>query len=142
MQRSAEAIDLDGDTIKVGLSGTGHVPNIDDVFLDDAGVDDFTDFEATGTGYAGGFAGAGRLTLASKTTTYNTGTNRAIFDAADPTWSAYNPTAVAAQLTVFKEITNDAGSPMVANLEFPDVDPNGNDFVVQFHADGIFYVAA
>jgi len=142
LQREAvAAIDLDGDTIKVGLSTTVHVPNKDDQFLDDAGADDFSDGEATGTGYAGGFAGAGRKTLATKTVADDLSADRTKFDADDVTWTAYNPSAAASQATILKEITNDAASPVIINLDFADVDPNGNDFVLQFHTDGIGYIA-
>jgi len=142
MQRHADAIDLDTDaSIKAMLTGTGHVPNPDDSFVSDGGADDADDFEATGTNYTGGFNGSGRHALASKTTTYNTSTNRGIFDGADELWTAYNPTSAAAHLEVIKEITSDALSPIIINLDFASVDPNGNDLVVQYHADGIGYIA-
>jgi hypothetical protein len=142
LQRDAtDAIDLDGDTIKVGLSTATHVPNKDDTFLDDAGADDFVDGEATGTGYTGGFAGAGRKSLANKAVTDDLTNDRAKFDADDLTWTAYDPTSACAQATVMKEITSNALSPVIINLDFADVDPAGNDFVLQFHADGIGYIA-
>lgn len=142
LQRDATlAIDLDGDTIKVGLSTTTHVPDPDDGFLDIAGSTDFTAGEATGTNYAGTFGGAGRKSLANKTCASDTSTNRTKFDADDLTWTAYNPTSAASQATVMKEITNDTLSPAIINLDFADVDPNGNDFILQFHTDGIGYIA-
>jgi hypothetical protein len=142
LQREAtDAIDLDGDTIKVGLSTTVHVPNKDDTFANDGGADDFNDGEATGTGYAGGFGGAGRKALATKAVTNDLTNDRSKFDADDLTWTGYDPSAAAAQATVLKEITADTSSPLILNLDFADVDPAGNDFVLQFHVDGIGYIA-
>jgi hypothetical protein len=142
MQREAtDAIDMDGDTLKVGLSTTTHVPNKDDVFVSDAGADDFDDGELTGTGYTAGFGGAGRKSLVNKTMADDATNDRAKFDADDLTWTGLNA-GTAAQATVMKEITNNAASPIIANLDFADVNANGNDFVLQFHADGILYVAA
>lgn len=142
LQRDATlTIDLDGDTLKCGLSTTTHAPDPDDGFLDIAGTTDFTSGEATGTNYTGAFGGSGRKSLANKTCASDTATNRTKFDADDITWTAYNPTAAASQATILKEITNDTLSPCIVNLDFADVDPNGNDFILQFHADGIGYIA-
>jgi len=137
-------LDFDADTFKEGLATTVYVPNQDDTFLDDASADDFSSGEADlgGTGYTGGFAGAGRKTLGSVTSAYVAGTNRYVFDSADPAaWTAINPANAIAWAAVFKEITNDAASPVIVALDFADVDPNGNDFQILHHADGIGYIA-
>jgi len=131
-------IDLLNDTIKVGLSTSTHVPNKDDTFLDDAGVDDFVDGELSGTGYVTGFGGAGRKTLASKTLAYNAANDRVEFDAADVTWTAINAGTIA-QATLLREVTNNAGSPPIANVDsggFPVV-TNGSDVMIQWNAAGI-----
>jgi len=135
-------VDFDGASVKIGLSAAAHIPDIDDDFLDIAGTADFTANEATGTGYVGTFGGAGRKNLVSNDVTTVDASNRAMFDAADLTWTAYNPTNAAAQATILVEITNDTLSPCLVNLDFPDVDPNGNDFTIQFHADGIGYITS
>lgn len=142
LQRDATlTIDLDTDTIKCGLSTAVHVPDPDDGFLDIAGTADFTANEATGTNYTGAFGGSGRKALVTKTCASDTATNRTKFDADDLTWTAYNPTTATAHATILKEITNDTLSPTIINLDFSAVDPNGNDFILQFHADGIGYIA-
>lgn len=142
LQREAtDAIDLDGDTIKIGLSSSTHVPNKDDTFLDDAGADDFVDGEFNGTGYTGGHGGSGRKTLANKSVADDLTNDRAKFDADDPTaWTGFNAGTIA-QATILKEITGGTASPCIINLDFPDVNPNGNDFTIQFHADGIGYIS-
>lgn len=132
------SIDLDTDTLKCGLSTSTHVPNIDDQFLDDGGADDFVDGELSGTGYVAGFGNAGRKSLASVTVTEDTANNRVNFDAADLTWTTLYSVTVA-QATILKEVTNDGASPVIINADFTDVNPNGNDFTIQWDALGIGY---
>lgn len=140
-REGTDTIDLDGDTIKIGLSSATHIPNKDDERLDTGGANDFSSGEATGTGYTGGFGGGGRKTLANKAVTDVDANDRSKFDADDPsTWTGYNPTDAADWAMIMKEITSDALSPGILVLDFPSVDPNGNDFTVSFHTDGIGYI--
>ena len=136
-----DIIDLLNDTIKIGLSTSTHVPNRDDDFLDIAGTTDFTAGELTGTGYTGGFGGSGRKTLASKTITVDKTNDRAEFDCADVTWTAINA-GTAAQATVLKEITNDAASKTIANIDggFPVV-TNGGDVTLQVNTEGLIQLS-
>src|SRR5688572_16689661 len=136
-----DIIDLLNDTIKIGLSNSTHVPNRDDDFLDIAGTADFTANELSGTGYTAGFGGAGRKTLASKTITVDKTNDRAEFDCADDTWTAINA-GTAAQATVLKEITNDAASKTIANIDsgFPVV-TNGGDVTLQVNAEGLIQLS-
>lgn len=132
-----DVTDLLNDTIKLGLSTSVHVPINDNDFLDEAGADDFIDGELTGTGYTSGFGNSGRKTLASKTIVTDKANNRSEFDCADITWTAINA-GTAAQATVLKEITNDAASVTIANIDggFPVV-TNGGDFTIQVNAEGL-----
>jgi len=137
-----DIIDLLNDTIKIGLSTSTHVPNRDDDFLDIAGSTDFTAGELTGTGYTAGFGGAGRKTLASKTITVDKTNDRAEFDCADITWTAISA-GTAAQATVLKEITNDAASKTIANIDsggFPVV-TNGGDLTIQVNVEGLIQLS-
>ena len=136
------SLDMLVDTIKVGLSTSTHVPNGDDDFLDDVGADDFIDGELSGTGYVAGFGNSGRLTLASKTITVDKANDRAEFDAADVTWTAISA-GTAAQATLLREITNDAASPVIANIDsggFPIV-TNGGDLTMAWDPEGIIQLA-
>jgi hypothetical protein len=137
-------LDFDGATWKEGLATTVYVPNQDDTFLDDGSADDFTSGEADlgGTGYTAGFGNSGRKTLSGVSSAYASGTNRYVFDANDAaTWTAINPANAIAWAAVLNEVTNDTASRPAVALDFADVDPNGNDFTIQFHADGIGYIA-
>lgn len=131
-----QGLDLLVDVIKVGLSNATHVPNKDDQFLDDLGADDFIDGELSGPGYVAGFGGSGRLTLASKTGVYDTVNDRWEFDAADVTWTAINAGTIV-QASLLKEITNDAASPIIANVDVADTVTNGGDVTIQWDAEGI-----
>jgi len=144
-QREAtQAWDLDGDTIKITLIDAGYTPDKDHDF-----ADDFVSStnECNVTGYTRGFGGTLRKALASKAVTYETTPNYAVFDAADITWTAIGGATndTIATAVVLKEITNDAASPMLLQLDVsPDVTTNGGDFTIQFAAvasGGIGYVA-
>ena len=137
-----DVIDLLNDTIKVGLSTSVHVPNRDNEFLAEGGADDFDDGELSGTGYTGGFGGAGRKSLASKTISVDLANDRAEFDAADLTWTAINA-GTAAQATVMKEVTTNADSKCIANIDtggFPVV-TNGGDLTLQWNVEGILQLS-
>ena len=130
-------LDLNADTIKVGLSTATHVLGLDDTFLDDGSADDFSSGELTVSGYTGGFAGAGRKTLASKTFNVDATSNEARFDAADPSaWTLATGETVA-HATIMKEITNDPASRAIIYLDFTGVPTNGGTFTLQFAASGI-----
>jgi hypothetical protein len=125
-------IDFLNNTINCGLSTSTHVPNKDDVFLDDGGANDFVDGELSGTGYS-------RKTLASKTLTYDSANDRVEWDAADVTWTAINA-GTAAQATVWDNAgASDAARRMLWNIDtggFPVV-TNGGDLTIQWNAEGI-----
>ncbi len=131
-----QSLDFLSDTIKVGLSDTSHTPNKDDEFLDEAGADDFVDGELSGTGYTGGFGGSGRKTLASKTVVYDAANDRVELDAADVAWTAIDAGTIA-QATLLKEITNDAASLCVVNVDVADTVTNGGDITIQWNVEGI-----
>lgn len=133
-----QTLDMLVDTIKVGLSTSVHVPIRDNDFLDEVGADDFIDGELTGTGYVAGFGNSGRKTLASKAIVVDKPNDRAEFDAADVTWTAISA-GTAAQATLLQEITNDAASIAIMNIDtggFPIV-TNGGDLTIQWNAEGI-----
>jgi hypothetical protein len=134
--RGTEAIDLDTDaSIKIMLVDTGYTPAKTHDFVSDCtpGTN-----EIVATNYTTGYGGAGRKALGTKLVQEDNTNMRCVFDAADVTWTtlggATNDTVATA--IVFKEITSDAASPMILQLDIsPDVTTNGGDFTIQF-ADG------
>ena len=98
--------------------------------------------EVTSTGYAGGFEGADRLSLASKTITVQAGTNQVELDCADLTWpsidQAGSETWVA--FLIAKELTSDALSPAMFFVDTGTgipLTPNGSDITYAVAATGI-----
>lgn len=95
--------------------------------------------ELDAAGYTGGFAGAGRRTLGTKTITNDTANNRTVFDAADPAgWTLASGKTVSKAI-VYKSGTSDADSIPLWHLDFTDTPTNGGDFALQFAATGIAY---
>src|SRR5687768_7037937 len=78
-------IDLIGDTLKVMLVGAGYIPDPDHDFVSDVNAQ-----ELNGTGYANGFGGAGRKTLAGKAFATDLGNNRVEFTFDPVLWAAIN----------------------------------------------------
>jgi len=128
---------LASDTLKIGLLKNTYSPNPDHKFVSDVNT-----HECGVSGYTGGFGGAGRKTLASKTITEDTTNNRAVHDAADPsTWTALASGETLRFAFVCKEVTNDGASPLLAVLDFgADKILNGGDFSVALNSLGISYI--
>lgn len=131
------SIDYLNDTIKVMLVTDGYTFNADHDDIDAVIAGE----ELTVSGYAGGFSGAGRKTLGSKTVTNDTTNDRTKFDAADPTaWTLATGEDVKAAI-VYKHDTDDATSIPIFYQEFAAPIPtNGGTFTLSFHADGIDYI--
>jgi len=128
-------IDLDTNTLKVMLVGTGYTPDKDHNFADS--ITGGSTKELSGTGYTGGFGGGGRKTLASVAVTQDDATDKAYLDAADVTWTAIDAGTVA-YAVVIREVTADSDSPIIVVVDIaPDVVTNGGDYTIQWAADGI-----
>lgn len=110
------------DTIKARLTASSVTPNKDDTSM--------TGYTAIGTDQ----------TLGSKTKTKDTANDRIVFDAADPTWTAVAGGSTVGTVTIFKFVTNDAGSTPIASIDITDTPTNGGDITIQFDANGIFYL--
>jgi len=93
-------------------------------------VSDVVANEASGTGYS-------RKTLANKTQTLDG--DQVEYDADNPTYTALDAGTIASAV-IFKEVTNDADSPIIANIDFPDLVTNGSDVELKINVDGIFAV--
>jgi hypothetical protein len=122
------------DTFKVMLVAAAYVEDRDDDKADEAGANDPIDEEYDGTGYTGGWGGAGRKTLASKTSTVNKASDRTDFDAADVVWSSIGPAGAAgdpASLLQIKEnATDDTNTDLISHHDFV-VTTNGGDVTAQ-----------
>jgi hypothetical protein len=117
--------------LKAMLVTSSYTPDRDDQYVDDGGANDPTDHEISGgSGYTGGFGGAGRKVLASKTITIDLVNDRSDFDCADITWSAIDTTTEPAYLIAIIEETADNDSPLISEHDFVAV-TNGGDLTAQ-----------
>lgn len=127
-------LDLDSAAgLKHVLFQSSLTPNQDDNFMSAVSA-----HECSVSGYTGGFNGAGRKALGSKTVTEDDTNNKGVFDAADP--SAYTLAAgnTLRHSGIILEVTTDADSPVICYLDYgADKVTNGGDLTVQFAATGI-----
>lgn len=125
-------IDLDNDTIRVALvnNSISYTPDIDaetvvaDV-LDGVVANEFTD------------ASYARKTVAL-TVTVDLTDDEAVADGSDLVFTALDGDTIQSVL-LYKEVTTDADSPVIANItsaEFP-LTANGGDVTIQWNAEGI-----
>lgn len=123
-------VDFDTDTIKVALTD-GYTPNQDThEFFDDISG------EVTGTGYT-----AGGETLASKSVTYDTGTNETRLDAADTTWST--STITADHAVIYMDTGSAATSPLLGYVNFDgDQTSSSGDFTITWASTGVLKITA
>ena len=98
--------------------------------------------EAAGTGYAGGFGGAGRKTLTGKLIQDDLTADRVVFKCDTPiTWTGLNLTSGAiAQVVIFVENGSDAASPLIGLLDPNDLTTNGGDVALNFPSGEVFYI--
>ena len=96
--------------------------------------------ELSGTGYAGGYAGSGRKTLASKSIVEDDTNNRAEFTAAPVTWTSIDAGTAAGVIMIRERAaTGDTMSELIAFIDsggFP-VTTNGGDLTFTPNAEGI-----
>jgi hypothetical protein len=121
-------VDWDTDTIKVALLTSSYTPNQDthDYF------DDVSSTEVSGTGYT-----SGGITLASKTNTYDSGTNVIMLDAADVTWSS--STITARYAVVYNDSGASAGAKaLIGYVDFgSDQSSTNGNFTITWDSTGI-----
>jgi hypothetical protein len=120
-------VDFDSDTIKVALLTSSYTPDQDahDYF------NDVSSYEVTGTGYT-----AGGATLASKTVTYDSGSNVIVLDAADTTWAS---STITARYAVVYDSTGTAStSALIGYVDFgSDQSSTNGNFTITWDSTGI-----
>jgi hypothetical protein len=136
-------INLLTDTIKVALVSSAYSVNPDHNTFAFGTTTDPESYELNGTGYDNGIgASTGRKTLASKTMTQDDTNNRAVFDAANITWTAINAGTAGSAILIREggagTTTSDTGTTLICFIDsgFPVV-TNGGDLTVQWSTAGI-----
>lgn len=117
------SIDAVNDTLKAILVTSSYTPDKDHEFASSLSN------ELSGTGYAGGFGGAGRKTLSGKAFSLDTTNDRVEWTFSGVLWTAINA-GNPKYLIVVKEITNDAASQLLAYLDLGTVVTNGGDLTI------------
>jgi hypothetical protein len=132
---SGGSVNYAADDIEVILTKSTYSPNKDDT------NSVYATAEISGvSGYTGGWAGAGRKLLATKTKTKDTTNDRIVYDAADPSaWTLGTGDTVGGAIVGKKGSANDTTAVPLFFLDFTDVPTNGSTFTLSFHADGIGY---
>lgn len=121
------SIDLDSDTIKLMLVTSTYTPNIDT----HAKRSDVTN-EVSGAGYT-----AGGATLANKSVSINTNTDKSVFDADDVVFSTATITARGAVLYKSRGGASSADE-LICYLDFgSDITSTAGNFNIAFDANGI-----
>ena len=92
------------------------------------------------SGYTGGYGGAGRKVLASKTITNDTTNDRTVYDAADPSaWTLGAGDTIGGIIVGEKGTADDTTATPLWFLDPADLVTNGSTVTLAFHADGIAY---
>ena len=129
---AAQGVNWSSDTIKVALVTSTYTPNQD---TDEFWSTPVTN-EVSGTGYT-----AGGVTLASKTLTYDTGTNETRFDAADISWTTASFTARYA--VVYKSTGTNSTSTLLGYVDFgADETVSAGTFSITWDATGVLKITA
>jgi hypothetical protein len=123
-------IDFENDTIKLLLVDTNHSFTKSDEFVSDIVANEATN--SSGSGYE-------RKTLANASIALDAGNDRVEFDADDISYTAIDAGTIASAI-IYKEVTNDADSPLIADIDFTDLVTNGSDVDLQVNAEGFFFI--
>ena len=123
-------IDFENDTIKLLLVDTNHSFTKSDEFVSDIVANEATN--SSGSGYE-------RKTLANASIALDAGNDRVEFDADDISYTAIDAGTIASAI-IYKEVTNDSDSPLIADVDFTDLVTNGSDVDLQVNSEGFFYI--
>jgi hypothetical protein len=128
-------VDFLSDTIEVIAMKSTYTPNKDDTNSVYAAGE-----LATLTGYAGGFGGAGRKVLASKTITNDTTLDRTVLDAADPSaWTIAAGDTIGGFIVGKKGSASDATATPIFFQDVTDTPTNGAALTLTFDSAGVGY---
>lgn len=129
------SVSWSADTIELVLVKSTYAANKDDTNTVLAAA------EISGvSGYIGGFGGAGRKVLGTKTKTKDTANDRIVYDAADPSaWTLGTGDTIGGVVVQKKGSADDTTAVLLFFLDFTDVPTNGGTFTLTFDANGIGY---
>lgn len=125
---ATNSVTFTSDTIKIGLLKSSAAPDRTANFVSDVVAGSA---EISVSGYS-------RQTLGSKTVTESDASSRVEYDAADAAFTGLASGQTIGWAFVYKEVTNDADSPVICILDLTDTPTNGGDITIQFNSAGVF----
>ena len=141
-QQGLSNIDWVNDDIRCALMKSTYTPDKDDDFMSDIVAN-----EADCAGYTGGWGGAGRVALGTKTVVIDDVTDRVEFDGqTDPTWASLASGNTIGCAIIFKKGSlDDSDAILIACIDtitgdttFPFA-TNGSSFTLTLDADGLMW---
>lgn len=114
-------------TIKIDLLQSGYTFNPDHDYYTD-----LTNIVAT--------SGYGVQTLGSKTVSVDDTNNRAVVDAADPTFTSVGTGATATQAVMWRDTGSGATSPLICQWDITSTPTNGGNITLNVDSVGLFVV--
>ena len=114
------------------LKGSGYTFNKDHDYVSDLTPGSN---EMTGTGYV-------RATAATKVRTINDSLDRITYDCDDPIFGSIAAGQTATAMVLFRFVTADSDSPLIAYYDIADTGTNGTPFSVVIPTTGVAYVDA
>lgn len=126
-----QSIDFATQDIRVLIVSPAYTFNKAHEFVNDVAANEVTN--DVGTGYE-------RKVLGTKAITLDAANDRVFFDAANPVYTSIKTTQTLAAAVVFKQVTDDTDSPLIALINFADLITNGSDVELQINAGGLFRV--
>lgn len=111
------------------LKGSGYTPNKDHDFVSDLVP---ASNEVTVSGYS-------RQTLASPTETFDDTNDRTVYDCADPSFGTLVAGETVSAMVLYRFVTNDADSILMAYYDLTDTPTAGTAFPVAINSSGLVY---
>lgn len=124
-------IDMDSDTLKLMLVKSSYTATKADVSVAYGVSSNPNTEELSVSGYTGGFAGSGRKTV-TITQQVNDGANRVEFAIDDQTWTSLAAGQTIGGAILYKHLTNDTSSTLIAFFDLTDTPTNGGNITLDF----------
>lgn len=124
------SIDFTSDNIQILLVASGYTFSKAHEFVSDI-TNEVTN--NSGTGYE-------RKSLTGKSLALVAVEDRVAYDADNPSYTAIDTVEDLAAAIIFKQVTDDTDSPLIAIIDFPDLSTDGSDVELRVNANGLFEV--
>lgn len=125
-------LSFDGDTLKVVLVNTSYTADPDHTF-----ESDILASELSGTGYADGWGGAGRKTVAGAAVVADAVNNRAAVTGDDVVWAALDAGTIGGAVLVREGASDDTDTLAIAFYDLADTLTVGTETTIAWNSEGL-----